>query len=146
MSRIRIAGGLLAATVVGAGLAAPAAASAAPPAPSVTCCSRGVELGARLNPSSAFPRAHGWARYESHRGWREFEMQVWNVRSLAGKRLTVRVRGTVVGTMRVRSWGGAHMLLHRGLPSMSAGDLLRVRTGSGALVVSGQFHRHHHMT
>ena len=145
MNRIRIAGGLLAATVVGAGLAAPVAASAAPPAPTVMCCSRGVELGARLDPSSAFPRAHGWARYESHPGWREFEVQVWNMRSLAGKRVTVRVHGTFVGTMRVGPWGGAHMFRRGGLPSMGAGDVVRVRTGFGKIVVAGQFHRHRMM-
>ena len=146
VNRNRIAGGLIAASVAGAGLVAPIGASAASAAPSartapaVMCCGRGVDLGARLNPSAPFPRAHGWAHYESHPGWREFEVQVCNMRSLAGKRVTVRVHGTILGTMRVGPWGGAHMFRRGGLPSMGAGDIVRVRTGFGKIVVAGQFH------
>jgi hypothetical protein len=62
---------------------------------------------------------------------------------LSGKTITVRVHGDLVGRTRVHH-GDAHLYRHRGLPRMAAGDVVRVRTGSGTLVSRGRLHRMHH--
>lgn len=105
----------------------------------------GTHLHARMSSTSTYPHCYGGVWYESHHGWREFEITLHGISGLNGKRLTVRVHGDVVGQMLVHS-GYAHMDRHTGLPTMAAGNWVRVRTGSGTLVSAGQLRSmHHHM-
>lgn len=99
-----------------------------------------VDLDARMHSTAAFPNAGGFAEYESDRSGREFEVFLSGVRSLHGKRLAVRVHGALVGRMTVGAGGRAHLDRHSGVPTMSAGDVVRVRTPGGVLVSSGQLH------
>lgn len=51
----------------------------------------------------------------------------------------------VIGVLYDRSIDGAITFTPScGLPSIRAADIVQVRIGSGKLVVSVQFHRHHH--
>ena len=104
---------------------------------------RGTHLHARMAASSAYPHCYGGAWYGSGRGWREFEVNLHGIDGLNGKTVTVRVHGTRVGSMQVHH-GYAHLYRHRGLPTMSAGNWVKVRNGSGALVSSGKLRRMHH--
>ena len=98
-----------------------------------------------MTSTSYCPRAHGGAWYESHSGRREFEIHVWGLKRLAGKRVTVRVHGALVGRMLVSARGGAHLDRHGGVPAMAAGNRVRV-TWSGHLASSGRLRgMHHHM-
>jgi hypothetical protein len=100
-----------------------------------------VDLETQMHSTAAFPAAGGYAEYESERSGREFEIFISGVRSLHGKRLTVRVHGTFVGKMRVGPGGRAHMDRHSGVPKMSARNVARVRTPGGRLVSSGTLDR-----
>jgi hypothetical protein len=100
-----------------------------------------VELDARMHATSAYPNARGEAEYDAERGRREFDMSIAGVRSLAGKRLTVRVHGDFVGKMTVNRYGRAHLERHSGVPKTSVGNVVRVRTSSGKLVSYGTFYR-----
>ena len=129
-TRSRVAGGLLALGTAGTvlvPLAAPAQAAR-------------VDLEAFMRPAAAFPHAHGQADFEAEHGARHFEIELHGVARLHGKLVTVRVHGTFVGRMRVSAQGQAHLDRHSGVPRMSAGDVVRVRTGSGRLVSQGTFH------
>ena len=139
-NRGRLVGGLLALTLGVVGTAGTLTPSAATPAQVATH----HELHARIVATSAFPHVYGGARFESHRGWREFEIGLNGIQRLAGDTVTVRVHGTVVGRMHVPSSGHAHLYRHRGLPRMSAGNPVRVNTRSGALVSTGTFRAMHH--
>ena len=73
-------------------------------------------------------------------GYRHLDVQVWNVRRLAGSRLVVYVHGARAGTMIVSRSGYAHLYLARGVMPCQAGQPVRVRTLKGTLVASGAFH------
>lgn len=139
IKRSRLAGVLLAASTIAAGVVTPVATAPAQAA--------GTYCHARMHPTAAYPNAYGGAWYESHTGWREFSIHVRGIRSLAGKRLVVRVHGTFVGRMRVSQYGRAHLYRRTGLPRMQSGDMVRVRTSWGTLVSYGRLHtmRHHMM-
>lgn len=104
---------------------------------------RGTTITATLHGSAAFPNATGSAKFKRDGAKREFEAQVEHVRSLAGKRLTVFVHGTKVGTMMVGNLGRAHLSrsteLGQRVPRVSAGNRVNVRTAAGALVATGKF-------
>jgi hypothetical protein len=126
----RIRGGLLAAGCAGAllvPLAVPAQAAE-------------IDLEARMHSTTAFPNARGHAEFENENSGNEFEISIAGVRALAGTRVVVRVHGDVVGRMTVGTLGRAHMDKHSGVPGMTAGDVLRVRTGAGRLVTYGTLH------
>jgi hypothetical protein len=136
MNRNRVAASLFGAAAVAASVLVPAA-----PAQAVH-----VDLHAPMRATSAYPNAHGGARYEAHHGWREFELHLRGIRSLAGSRVTVTAHGSFVGKMKVTSYGTAHLRRHNSGPRMHAGDVIRVRTKSGKLVSRGTLRRmHHHM-
>jgi hypothetical protein len=127
----RISGGLLAAGCAGAllvPLAVPAQAAE-------------IDLEARMHSTTAFPDARGHAEFESESSANEFEISIAGVRALAGNRVIVRVHGDLVGRMTVGPLGRAHLDKHSGVPSMTAGDVVRVRTGAGRLVTYGTLHR-----
>lgn len=96
-----------------------------------------TDLETRMQPTTAAPQTRGHAEYEVDDDGRTFEISVTVGRRLAGARLVVRVHGDLVGSMTVRPSLGAHLERHRGVPAMTAGDVVRVRTGSGRLVASG---------
>jgi hypothetical protein len=104
---------------------------------------RGTTITATLHGSASFPNATGSAKFKKDGTKREFEAQVEHVRSLAGKRLTVFVHGTRVGTMVVGGLGKAHINrsteLGQSVPSVSAGNRVNVRTAAGTLVATGKF-------
>lgn len=100
-----------------------------------------VDLEARMHSTVAFPHAGGYAEYESVNGVREFDLFISGVRTLAGKRLTVRVHGDLVGRVTVGPGGRAHLDRHSGVPTMSVGNVVRVRTPAGRLVAYGVLHR-----
>jgi len=130
VTRSRVAGGLLALGIAGAvlvPLASPAQAAR-------------VDLEAFMRPTAAFSHAHGQAGYEAEHGTRHFELELHGVARLHGKLVAVRVHGTFVGRMRVSAQGEAHLDRRSGVPRMSVGDVVRVRTGSGRLVSQGTFH------
>jgi hypothetical protein len=99
-----------------------------------------LELAARMRPTAGYHQARGHAEYEADRSGREFDIQIAGVWGLRGKRLTVRVHGSFVGTMVVTRYGRAH-LERRTAVRMRAGDVVRVRTPAGALVTYGKFYR-----
>lgn len=105
----------------------------------------GTHLHARMSSTSAYPHCYGGAWYDSGHGWRELEINLHGIGGLNGETITVLVHGARVGRARVHH-GDAHLDRHRGLPTMRAGSWVKVRTGSGTLVGSGQLHRmrHHH--
>ena len=104
---------------------------------------RGTTITATLHGAAAFPNATGSAKFKKDGANREFEAQVEHVRSLAGKRLTVFVHGTRVGTMMVGGLGKAHLNrsteLGQPVPQVAAGNRVNVRTAAGALVATGKF-------
>lgn len=122
-------------------LAATVMATAAVAAPAAQA--RGTVITAALHGGAAFPNATGSAKYTKDGTKREFEAQVEHVRSLAGKRLTVFVHGTRVGTMRVGNLGRAQLNrsteLGQRVPQVTAGNRVNVRTAAGTLVATGRF-------
>jgi hypothetical protein len=102
------------------------------------------ELEARLHGSGAYPNASGVSQFEPDSRGREIEVTVRHVAALAGKRLTVIVGGHRLGKVKVRSTGVAHGEWEswegKTVPSLSAGDRIRVRTPDGTLVVRGGYH------
>lgn len=108
-----------------------------------TAQAKGTETRIALKGSAAFPNAKGAAKYKVDGAEREFQVEVENIKSLAGKRLYVYVNGVKVGSFLVTSLGTGRMNRNtiRGqvVPFITAGSKVRVRTGTGALVVYGQF-------
>jgi len=98
---------------------------------------------AALSGSAAFPGVNGEAKWKSKGGERELEVQIQDATKLAGKRLTVRIGGKVVGHMKVNALGRARLVksTHAGqsVPTSVAGKAVKIRTSSGMLVASGRF-------
>lgn len=96
-----------------------------------------------LKGSAQFPNAKGTAKYKDRGGEQEFQVEVENVKKLAGKKLSVFVNGSKVGTMRINQFGAGRIELNsdRGdnVPAISGGSKVQVKTGAGVLVVSGSF-------
>jgi hypothetical protein len=96
-----------------------------------------------LKGSSAYPNAKGAAKYRDRGGEREFQVEVENIKSLAGKTLTVLVGDANVGSMRVSSLGIARLNLNttrgQAVPVIRSGSVVKVKTSGGVLVVSGRF-------
>ena len=102
---------------------------------------KGTERIIALKGSSAFPGANGKAKYKVGGGEREFQVEVEDVRRLAGKRVTVFANGNRVGTALVNRFGDARLSrntdLGQRVPTVVNGSRVAVRTASGTLVVSG---------
>lgn len=136
--------------VIVAFAAAMLAASAAPalshPASPLTvrCCGGGAHLGAALHGSSAYPNARGHADYDSGMmGGRHFDLDMWNLSGLAGRTLTVSAGSQRLGTTRVGRGGRCHFeRFGGGVPRLTSGSTVRVRTSGGTLVASGTLRRH----
>ena len=104
-----------------------------------TAQAKGTETRITLVGSARFPHAKGTAKYTAGTE-REFQVEVENVKSLAGKRLSVYVNTTKVGSFVVSSLGTGRLVL-RGpaAPRIQPGAIIRVKTPAGFLVVSGKF-------
>ena len=105
--------------------------------------STAVTKRAALSGSSAFSGVSGEAKWTSKSGERELEVQIQDATKLAGKRLTVRIGGTVVGHMKVTALGQARLVKRtqagQSVPTSVAGKAVKIRTSSGMLVASGRF-------
>jgi hypothetical protein len=104
---------------------------------------KSASITATLKGGTAFPGVTGKAKFSHEAGKRELEVQIEHARPLAGKRLTVFVAGTKVGTMVVGKLGNAHLnrSTERGqtVPRVSAGTGASVHTAAGAVVAKGTF-------
>lgn len=96
-----------------------------------------VDLEASMHATADYPSAHGHAEYDNDSEGREFDLSLTGLKPLAGHRVVVRVHGHVVAKPRVGSRGRVHLERHSGVPRMSAGNVVRVRTRSGTLVSRG---------
>jgi hypothetical protein len=96
-----------------------------------------------LQGSARYPNAKGAAKYKVDSAEREFQVEVENIKSLAGKRLYVYVNGVRVGSFLVSSLGigriNRNTTRGRAVPTITAGSRVQVKTGTGILVVSGKF-------
>lgn len=96
-----------------------------------------------LHGSSRFPTAKGTAKYKASGTEREFQVEVENVKVLAGQTLVVFVDGKKVGSFVVNALGAGRLNLNtiRGnkVPLIKAGSKVQVKAPGKGLVVSGQF-------
>ena len=103
----------------------------------------GTELNAVLHGSAAFPGADGKARFRDRGGEQELEVEVEDAHALAGTTVRVFVNGKRVGNIRLNRFGNGQLNLNsdqgEAVPAVKAGTTVRVRTATGALVVSGSF-------
>jgi len=102
-----------------------------------------ASITATLKGGTAFPAASGKAKFSHEAGRRELEVEIEHARRLAGRRLTVFVAGTKVGTMVVGRLGNAHLnrstQLGQAVPRVSAGSGVSVHTAAGVIVAKGRF-------
>ena len=98
---------------------------------------------AALSGSTAFPGVNGEAKWKSKEGERELEVQIQDAKKLAGKQLTVRIGGKVVGHMKVSALGRARLVKStqagQSVPASVAGKAVKIKTSGGTLVASGRF-------
>lgn len=96
-----------------------------------------------LAPDAAFPAGKGKADFKVKGAERQLEVEVEHIRSLAGQQVTVSVGGVVVATPTVSALGQANVNLNSrtnpATPLTVSGQLVEVRTSTGALIVSGSF-------
>ncbi len=96
---------------------------------------------ATLKGSAAFPAVTGSAKFSIDNGVRQLEAEIQHAQPLAGTNVRIRVKGVLVGTVKVSSLGRAR--LNRsgaGVPAVTTGSAIGVRRASNnALVASGRF-------
>lgn len=104
---------------------------------------KGTRTRITLTASADFPAAKGKATYKVDGSEREFQVEVENIKKLAGKTIYVFVNGVQVGKATVNSLGTARLNLNTNagsaVPSIQTGDQVQVKTGAGKLIVSGKF-------
>ena len=104
-----------------------------------TAQAKGTTTRITLVGSTRFPNAKGTAKYTAGTE-REFQVEVENVKALAGKRLSVFVNTTKVGSFLVTSLGTGRLVLRgTAAPIIRPGAIIRVKTPAGFLVVAGKF-------
>jgi len=95
---------------------------------------------ATLHGSAKFPAVKGNAKFQREDGVRELEAEIQDAQALAGKQVRFRVNGDAVGTATVNSLGRARINRRGGgVPAVSTGSKITVRTLDGTLVASGRF-------
>ena len=95
---------------------------------------------ASLSGSAAYPAANGKVKSSVDDGVRQVEGQLEDANALAGKRVTLLIRGKIVDTATVNRLGDARFAASGAtIPSVAAGNVTRVETTAGALVASGRF-------
>jgi hypothetical protein len=104
-----------------------------------------TEFRANLAGSATYRAANGKAVYKVDGGEREFQVEVEDARTLAGKTVNVYVNGAKVGSMRINSFGDRRLSrnsdLGQAVPTLSSGSSVMVKTTTGVLVVSGTAQR-----
>ena len=134
----RVALGFFAALLLFAGLLSAATTSRIAGAKSAEVIHR-----AALTGSTSYPAVNGEAKWKSKGGDRELEVQIEDAGKLKGKRLAVRVGGSLIGSMRVSNLGRARLVLRteagQAVPADVVGKAVKVRTADGVTVASGRF-------
>ena len=124
-------------------LIAPAAALAGASSPARAFKAQDVSWQIPLVGSHAYPAATGTSQYQSQPGQSEFQAEVEHVRSLAGKQLLVKVKGSTVDKMKVSRLGQADLTLNselgKSVPTINIGSKVTVTTSTGTLVASGSY-------
>jgi hypothetical protein len=104
---------------------------------------KGIKTRIPLGASTSYPSAKGKATYKVDGGEREFQVEVENIKKLAGKSLRVSVNSANVGAMQVNALGEARLNLNtdngQQVPMIAPGARVQVKTAGGVLVVSGTF-------
>src|SRR5690242_2807022 len=112
MSNIALRSKIAAAGIAAALIAAPATALANP---SATAPSTGTAVAATVNwqvplkAAAAYPTATGSAQYQSQPGQREIQVEVYRIRSLAGKTVVFSAGGMTLGSAKVSATGTAQI-------------------------------------
>ena len=100
-----------------------------------------TRLGAHLSGTTHYAYARGHAEYgHCCGGDREFDVHMWNMGRLHGSTLVVFAGGHKLGSMRIRQ-GRCHLYRHAHVPSLSAGDVVAIRTSGGKVVAKGTLRR-----
>jgi len=103
----------------------------------------GTKTRINLTAAAGYPTAKGKATYKVNGSEREFQVEVENIKQLAGKKVGIFVNGAQVGSAAVDALGAARLNLNSDLgnavPAIKAGDKVEVRKSGGALVASGKF-------
>ena len=96
-----------------------------------------------LKSDKAFPAAKGSAKFKATAEERELQVEVEQIRRLAGKRVVFVVGGKKIATKKVNRFGAAEINRNseRGqfVPAVGAGTSVRVKTAGGVLIVKGSF-------
>lgn len=103
---------------------------------------KGNDIRIALKGSAQYPNAKGKAKFKDAGAEKEFQVEIENVKALAGKTLTVIVDGKKVGTFKVNKFGVGRLNLNtiRGdkVPAIHSGSRVLIKLGTKK-VVSGQF-------
>lgn len=103
----------------------------------------GTKTRISLTAAANFAGAKGKATYKVNGSEREFQVEVENIKKLAGKTVGIYVNGRQVGSAVVNALGEARLELNtdRGgsVPNIKAGDQVQVKKAGGAVIVSGGF-------
>jgi hypothetical protein len=104
---------------------------------------KGTETIVTLNGSAKYPNAKGKAKYKVDGSEREFQVEVENVKALAGKTLYVYANVSKIGSFTVNNLGagGLNRNTDKGqfVPFIKAGVTIQIKTAAGVLVASGHF-------
>jgi hypothetical protein len=105
----------------------------------------GADWFARLTGSSAYPSARGGLELTETSSRRTVSVKLSHAGALSGQLVTVYEGGSLVGQMRVRSDGTAHLYhdTDKGqvVPAVRLGHYaVKVRPSQGGLVASGTLH------
>ena len=96
-----------------------------------------------LAPTAQYAGSKGKAKYKDRGGEREFQVEVENLRRIAGANLAVQVNGATVGAMRINVFGNGRFSgnsdLGQRVPVITRGSVVVIRRPNGSRVFSGRF-------
>lgn len=96
-----------------------------------------------LTGSAQYPNAKGTAKYKANGGEREFQVELENAKSLAGKTVDVYANGAKAGSFKVTALGTGRLNrntdLGQSVPMIRAGSAIQIKTRAGVVIVSGGF-------
>ena len=103
----------------------------------------GTTTRAGLHGSAAFPNASGKAKYNVDGANRELQIEVEDIKALAGTKVLFVVDGSTVGMRKVKLTGAAKLTLRtqagQDVPNIQPGSTVEVRTPAGTPIVAGSF-------
>lgn len=130
--KVTVLGAFLAALLLGTFMIAPAAHAKG-----------GDAIRISLRGSAQYPTAKGTAKYKAEGGEREFQVELENAKSLAGKTVDVYANGAKVGSFKVTALGTGRFNRNtdrgQSVPMIRAGSAVQIKTRAGVLIVSGSF-------